>query len=139
MKKLFSLLVVGVFLLAYACGGGGDDPKSVMNDMLNITDQFIAGLGKAQSADDVVSVIDNYSASMQKLAPRLKAVQEKYPELKGMKGDNLPAEFKEFEQRIKDLSPKMMGVMGKIMQYASDPKVQAAQKKMLEAMKELGE
>ncbi len=139
MKKLFSVLIVVMVLLAYACGKGGDDPKTVMSDMFNVMDQFITGMEKAQNADDVVAVIDGYSASMQKLTPRIKAVEKKYPELKGMKGDNLPAEFKEFEQKFKDLSPKMMGVMGKIMQYASDPKVQAAQQKMMEAMKSLGE
>jgi len=137
MKKLFSLLVVGLFLLAYACGGGGDDPKSVMKDFFNVMEDFYANVDKADNADDIVAAIDKFSEGMQEITPRLKKLEEKYPELKNMKEGNLPPEFKEFEEKMKEIGPKMMGLMGKFMKYANDPKVQAAQKKMMEAMQAL--
>jgi hypothetical protein len=138
MKKLFSLLVVGLFLLAYACGGsGGDDPKSVMTDFFKVMDGFFAGVEKADNADDIVAAIDKFSEGMKGVAPRMKKLQEKYPELKNMKDGSLPAELKEFEGKLKELKPKFIGVMGKFMKYATDPKVQAAQQKMMEAMKAL--
>jgi hypothetical protein len=137
MKKLFLLLVVGLFLLAYACGGGGDDPKSVMKDFFNVMDAFYTGVEKAENADAIVAAIDKFSEAMKELGPRMKKVQEQYPELKNMKDGNIPAEFKEFEEKIKEIGPKMMGLMGKFMKYANDPKVQAAQQKMMEAMKAL--
>jgi uncharacterized coiled-coil DUF342 family protein len=135
MKKLFSFLVVGLFLLAYACGGGGDDPKSVMSDFFKVMDVFFADIEKADNADDIVAAIDKFSEDMQGIAPRMKKVREKYPELKDMK--NMPDELKEFEEKIKEIQPKMMGLMGKLMKYTTDPKVQAAQQKMMEAMKAL--
>ena len=135
MKKLFSMLVVGLFLLAYACGGGGDDPKSVMNDYFDVMDGFINGLDKADSADAVVAAMENFAAKMKDLKPRMMALEEKYPELKKMKQGQMPEEFKEFEDRFKEMMPKMMGIFGKIAQYANDPKVQEAQKKLDEAMK----
>jgi len=136
MKKLFSLLVVGLFLLAYACGGGGDDPKSVINDYFEVMEGFINGLEKAGSADDVAAAMEKFTAKMKELKPRMMALEEKYPELKKMSTEGkMPEEFKEFEGRMKELMPKMMGLFGKIAQYATDPKVVAAQKKFEEIMK----
>jgi hypothetical protein len=139
MKKLFSLLVVSLFLLAYACGGGGgDDPKSVMTDFFNVMDGFFADVEKAENADAIVAAIDKFSKGMKDVAPRMKKMHEKYPELKNMKDPSkLPPELKEFEGKIKEMEPKFVGVMGKFMKYATDPKVQAAQQKMMEAMKAL--
>ncbi|MGD2092143.1 MAG: hypothetical protein PVH61_38590 [Candidatus Aminicenantes bacterium] len=136
MKKLSLLLVVGLFLLAFACGGGGDDPKSVMKDYFNVMDDFYSSVEKAENADDIVAAIDNFSKGIQELAPRMKKVQEQYPEL-NMKNGKIPEEFKEFEEKINEIGPKMMGLMGKFAKYANDPKVQAAQQKMMEAMKAL--
>jgi hypothetical protein len=135
MKKLFSLLVVGLFLLAYACGGGGDDPKSVMNDYFDVMEGFINGLDKADNADAVVAAMEKFAAKMKELKPRMMALEEKYPELKKMKQGQMPEEFKEFEDRFKELMPKMMGIFGKIAQYANDPKVLEAQKKLEEVMR----
>lgn len=135
MKKLFSLLVVGLFLLAYACGGGGDDPKSVISDYFDVMEGFVNGLEKADNADGVVAAIEKFAAKMKELKPRMMALEEKYPELKKMNQGQMPEEFKEFEGRFKELMPKLMGIFGKIAQYANDPKVQEAQKKLEEVMK----
>ena len=134
MKKLFSVLAIGLLLMAYACGGG-DDPKTVMKDMLNLFDDLVGDLEKADDADAVVAALEKSAVAMKELAPRMKAAQEKFPALKDMKpGAKLPEEFKEFEKRFEELGPKMMGIMGKMMKYASDPKVTAAGKKWQEAM-----
>jgi len=134
MKKLFSVLAIGLLLMAYACGGG-DDPKSVMNDMLGVMDDFISDMGNADNADDVIAAMEKNVAAMKKLAPRVKAMQEKYPELKKMgPGTKMPEEFKEFEKKFEELGPKMLGIMGKMMKYAKDPKVMEASKKWQEAM-----
>jgi hypothetical protein len=136
MKKLFSVLVVGLLLMVYACGGGGDDPKSVMNDMFDAFEDLINDMDKATSADDVVAALEKNVNAMKKLAPRMKAVQEKHPELKGMKpGAQLPEEFKEIQKRMEELGPKMGAVAMKMMQFAKDPKVMEASKKWEEAMK----
>ena len=137
MKKLFSLLVVGLFLLVYACGGGGDDPKSVMNDYFDVMEGFVNGMDKAGSADDAVAVMEKFVVKMKDLKPRMKAVEEKYPELKKMGAEGkLPDAFKEFEGRFNELMPKMMGAFGKIAQYATDTRIVEANKKLEEIMKD---
>jgi hypothetical protein len=137
MKKLFSLLVVGLFLLAYACGGGGNDPKSVMKDYFDVMEGFVNGMEKAGNANDVVAVMEKFVVKMKDLKPRMKAVEEKHPELKKMGMDGkFPEAFKEFEGRFNELMPKMMGSFAKVAQYASDPKVVEVQKKLEEIMKD---
>ena len=137
MKKIFSVLVVGILVLSYACGGGGDDPKSVVKDFLAVMDDLVVDVEKADNADDIVSAIDKYADGMKKLIPRLKQLKDKFPGL--MKSKTLPPEFKEFEAKFNEMQPKMMAVFGKMMKYAADPKVQAAQAKMMEAMKSMAE
>jgi hypothetical protein len=136
MRKLLTVFAfLGLLVYINSCGGGGDNPKAVMNDYFNVMDGFIAGMEKAETADDVVAAINKLSDGMKDLAPRMKALQENYPELKNMGNQGkLPEEFKEFEEKIKEMGPKMMGLTAKMMKFASDPKVMEAQKKMTEAM-----
>jgi len=135
MKKLLLVLVVAMLVFGISACKGSDSPKAVLNDFLGLFDGFLTNMDKADNADKVVAAIDTFSVAMQAIAPRMKALEEKYPALKaGMKGGAMPEEFKEFEQKFKDMTPRMMGLFGKMMQYANDPKVQAAQKKFQEAM-----
>lgn len=134
MKKLFSILtIIGLFLILSACGGG-DTPESVMNDYFDLMDNYLDDMEKANSADDIVSVIETFSNKMKALAPRMKAIMEKHPELKGMKGGKLPEEYKELNDRMQKLMPRLIGVFGKMMKYGNDPKVKEAQKKFQKAM-----
>jgi DNA repair ATPase RecN len=136
MKKLFSLLVVGLFLLAYACGGGGgDDPKSVANAAADAFENLVNDMEGANSADDLVAAINKFADKMKELKPKMKALEEKYPELKNMgKSDEVPAEFKEANERMEKLGPRLISLFGKLQKYATDPKVIEAQKKLQEAM-----
>jgi len=134
MKRLFSILtIISLFLILSACGGG-DTPESVMNDYLDLMDNYMNDMEKADSADDIVDVLEAFSKKMETLAPRMKAIMEKHPELKGMKGGKLPEEYKDINDRMQKIMPRMMGVFGKMMKYGNDPKVKEAQKKFQEAM-----
>jgi hypothetical protein len=135
MRKIFSLVVVGLLFFIYACGGGGDNPESVMDEYFGAFEAFINDIESANSADEIVAGLNNMADAMQKLKPRMEAMQKKYPELKGMKEGKMPEKFKKYEERLKELMPKMMGLFGKIAQYGSDPKVVEAQKKWQELMK----
>ena len=84
MKRLFSILtIISLFLILSACGGG-DTPESVMNDYFDLMDNYLDGIEKADSADDIVDVLEAFSKKMERLAPRMKAIMVKHPELKGM-------------------------------------------------------
>jgi len=79
--------------------------------------------------------MENFAKVMETLKPRMEEVEKKYPNLKNtFKGNEVPDEFKKFEERIKGMTPKMTGLMGKMMQYMGDPKFQEAAKKFQESM-----
>ncbi len=136
MKHLMSVLaILGLMLIVTGCG---DSPKAVLNDTFDTLEGFMTDMEKAGSADDVVKAIESFHKKMLDLKPRVEKLQKEKPELfKGMKGGKMPEEFKEFDKRIEALKPKFMGIMQKMMKYASDPKVQEAQKKLEEAMKSM--
>jgi len=46
----------------------------------------------------------------------------------------MPEQFKEFEDRMKELGTKMFSSMGKLMKFMNDPKVKEAQRKLQKAM-----
>ncbi len=134
--KRFLMVLITIFVVVMLTGcGKANTPQAVVGEMLDSFDSYIDNMNSASSADDVVAAMDKFAAEMKDIAPRLKALQEKYPELKsGMKGGQLPTEFKEFEGRFKEMQPKMMGLVGKMMQYMKDPKVQEAMKKFQTSM-----
>ncbi len=136
MKKLFSVLAVGLLLFAFACGGGGGkyaEAKKIMEETADTMEEFMNSVEKAGSADDVVAAINKFSDSMKKLKPKVEELQKKYPELKNEK--EVPEELKPVIERFNSLGSRMMGAMGNIAKYAADPKVQEAQQKLMEAMK----
>ena len=72
---------------------------------------------------------------MEKLIPKMKKIQEKYPDLNNT--DTLPKELVETQKKAEELSQKVAGSMMKMMNYMSDPKVQEAQQHMTNTMMNL--
>ena len=59
MRKAISLLAVFfVIIMLTACGG--DDPQSVMKDSIKTMEVLITDMDKADSADDVVEVMEDF-------------------------------------------------------------------------------
>jgi len=144
MRKLVLFSTIAVFLFALtACGGGGKyaDAKKVVSEMIDITNNFLGDVEAAGDAQGVAKAIDNYADSMKSLAPKMKEMQEKYPELKDAKDEDMPAELKDVMMELEESMKKMMnpesGLAQKMMQYATDPVVMEAQKRLMEAMSEL--
>ncbi len=137
VKLVFTMLVVS--LLMTACGGsaGSDSPRAVLEQTLKMMDDLSNALEKADNADQVAAALNQYTKEIEKIGPSMKALREKYPELANNEG-KFPEELKDFEEKFNAMGMKMMGaMMGKVMQYASDPKVTAAQQKMMEASQKM--
>jgi hypothetical protein len=69
---------------------------------------------------------------IKKLAPKIREIMKKYPELKDEKTH--PEELKPLLKKMEELGKKLFGVMGKIQQFRSDPKVKEANNRFMEAM-----
>ncbi|MDY0298146.1 MAG: hypothetical protein RB296_12600 [Acidobacteriota bacterium] len=131
MKRILILSMLFVALLAFqACGGKSNDPKAVMGDYLTATEGYINDMEKSASAADVAKATNAFADRMEALTPRMKAMMEAHPELKGMKGNELPAGFEQFKDRFESMGPRMMGIMGKLMQYGEDQAVKDANERL---------
>lgn len=69
---------------------------------------------------------------MKSLAPRLREMNEKFPELASGKG--FPKELEQISQRMTDLGQKVQTTMMKAMKYMMDPDVQQAMSEQAQAM-----
>jgi hypothetical protein len=135
MKKFVLFATIALFVLGLtACKGGGKyaDVKDVLEKYIAGNEKFVSALDNIKSADDVVTALNALTAVTKELAPKMKAIDQKYPEMKDMQ--NPPAELKPLMDRVNAVMTKMMSGMEKLMSYASDPKVQEAQKNYQEAL-----
>lgn len=137
MKKALVLACVVVLLVSVAAcnkDGGGKyaDVKKVFGKYIEATEKFATTMEGVKSADEVVKAIEVYTVAAKELGPEIKGFEAKYPEFKDM--ENPPEELKPLVDRMQAVATKMMGSMGKIAEFASDPKVQEAQAKLTEAM-----
>ncbi|MBN2205916.1 MAG: hypothetical protein JW742_00805 [Candidatus Aminicenantes bacterium] len=124
-----------------ACKKGGGDYAALgqyaeigptLDKFIAANEDFVTAIEKAASADEVAGALNAAAEKMTDLAPKMKAVIEKYPEFKTM--DNPPEELKPLNDRIQSVMGRLMAAMGKAAPFMSDPKVQAAQEKYSQAM-----
>jgi soluble cytochrome b562 len=134
MKKVALFAVVGLVLWAGVIYGGGKyaDVKPFIEKMAVSLEKFITDMEKAENADDVVAELDALTEVMKKLAPKMREIVKKYPELKDERTH--PEELKPLLKNMDELGKKLFGVMGKIQQFANEPHVKEANKRFMEAM-----
>ncbi len=136
---LCAALCAGSLLMA-SCGRGSrsDNPRAVMEKNIQIMDEFSDAMDQADNAGQVVAAMDRYTREVEKLVPRIQAVNERYPEMAQIEQTgNFPEEFKDLEGEFTAMGMKMMRAMVKAMQYGDDPNVQAAQERMMQAVEKL--
>ena len=139
MKVWKGLLIVGLALVlvgSFACNKGGKygDAKALLAKMLDGMDNFAASMEKVTDAKGAASVINKFKDLMAGLKPKMKALDEKYPELKDQA--NPPEELKAEMKRMEEIGGKMMNAMMKAAQFSSDPEVQKAQEALNKVMQD---
>ena len=137
MKKL--VLAAEVFLLFFCLvvygGGVYSEFKLLMDKVVLSLEKLTIGLEQADDADDVVAALDGYTSDILPLAPKMKELIKKYPELKELKDKNTyPEELRPVMEKIEKLGERIMVGFVKVQQYTNDPKVKAAQMRWLKAM-----
>lgn len=135
MKKLILFVTLGLFLLGFvACGGAGGgkyaDAKEVMEEMVDLMDDFSAAMDKANDGKAVAAALEGFIDRMKSLKEKADELEKKYPELKDK--ENIPEELKDLMPKLEEAGKKMGASMMKIMQYASDPAVAELMPKLQE-------
>lgn len=129
---MLGLVLIGFIVVLVGCGSKYSDLVKVDTEYLNATDEYVTGMGKASSAKEMAKVINRYADKMEKLAPRLKEIRKKYPELKNNK--TVPEELKPIVKKAEALQQKMAAGYLNMKKYMMDPDVQAAQQRLQTAM-----
>jgi len=135
MKKgllLPVLCALAVLLLIAGCAGKYDDAKKVNKEYVALVQGYVDDLDKTENAQDAAKAINRFADGMEGLWPKMKALSEKYPELKDR--NNIPEELKELQAEAAEVGKKMGSSMMKLMPYMQDPEVQKAQKHLQEVM-----
>ena len=138
MLQKFFLVLCLVCLMPFIsnCGGTYDDAVSLDTQFVDVMEDYVENLDKADSAKTVAAAMNDFADKMEKLGPKLKEMAQKYPELKDPK--NLPDELRASQKKSEELGKRMAGSMMKMMQFMTSPEVQAAQQRMAGAMGGMG-
>jgi len=134
MLQKLGLVFILICLMPFFsnCGGKYDEVISLNGEFVEVMEDYVENLDKADSAKTVAAAMNDFSDKMDDLAPRLKEMAQKYPELKDPK--NLPDELRASQKKSEELGKRMAGSMMKMMQYMMSPEVQAAQQRMSQVM-----
>jgi len=135
MTKRFcaSIFVFALLSLVVSCGGNKYGDYVELNEkFVQLFQEYVGSLEKATSANEVAATMSRFADGMQDLGPKLKEMMEKYPELKDK--NNQPEALRASGEKAEELGKRMAGSFMKIMPYMRDPQVQAAQKRVAEAM-----
>jgi len=130
-KAVVIAFVCALALSAVSCGKGGKyaDVKPVLNEQSEMMASFAAQIEKATNGKEAAAAIDSLAGKQEKLMAQMKALSEKYPEMKS--STEPPEELKEEMARLEPVAAKFSQAMMTVMQkYGNDPAVQEAMKKM---------
>ncbi len=131
MRRTLSIAVLCVLaagFLAIGCQGKYADVKKVNREYSEVVQQYVDDLERTENAQDAAKAVNRFADGMEDLWPRMRALSEKYPELRDRK--DLPEELKEMQAQSQEMGKKMGAAMTKLMPYMTDPEVQKAQKRL---------
>jgi len=137
--KLFSFfLIVSFVFFIISCGGGKyADLNDAMDSYIAATSGLVSDAEKVTNAKEAADALNNYADRLEEVAPKIKAMLDKYPELKTMKKEDLDPELVKINQKMADYMKKMTPAMMKLMKYMNDPEVQKAQKRIGEISRKM--
>ncbi len=140
MKKINKLVVIVIVFLGFVwgCGQGKYDDVVEVNDrFISVVQNYIDGLNKAQTGEEVAKAMNKYAYAFKKLGPKMKEINEKYPEL--ITAKDLSEKVKQSQAKATQIGMDFASSFMKVMQYMTDPDVVEAQKRMGDAMRSVQE
>ncbi len=123
---------LGLIMLAGCSSKKYADYKQVYEEYITATEAHVTVMEKADSAQAVAQAMNTFADDMVKLHPQMKAMADKYPELKD--AEQMPEELKELQSRAQEAGFKMGNTTRKLMPYMQDPEVQKALMRFQQAM-----
>lgn len=136
-KRLVLSVLCAVFVLTVGCGEKYGDAIDVREDFINLMSRYIDDIDRAENAKAVASAMNSYAEGVEALAPEIRKINKKYPELRDPA--NQPEKFKKATKEQEDVMSQFGATFMKTMPYMKDPDVRQAQERMTKAMQSMGE
>jgi len=137
MKKISTILFLAGFVFLFFNCGGASNPKAVMMEFVDTLDNYITDMSKSENVDQGIAVCEKYTKKFAVIKEKLEKIKEQNPEafeaFKSKKGE-MPEEYKDVEKRMKEVMPKMMQAIGKIMKYSKDQRFNEANRELQKSM-----
>lgn len=138
LKRLIYLLFCTTLLaFAVACAEDYGDAVKAQEDFIDLASDFAAEMDAADSAGKVAAAMNHYAEGMAELAPRIREINKKYPELRDP--EKVPEKLKKTTEDQKEVMSEVSSSFMKAMPYMNDPEVQAAQNRISQAMDNMSE
>lgn len=147
MKKIIPILLIMLLSSAavFALAKMPADIKAVSDKITKITANYYSDMGKVKNAKDLAAAINRYADQMEKIAPEIRAIEEKYGNAAEDENseDEAPADIGDFESIQKEWAEKMSDKevgenFQKIAQFYTDPEVQKALERLNSVMESIG-
>jgi hypothetical protein len=136
VKLICKMVLLAVMVALVACGGKYADAEKVYGEFADAMEAYLQELDKAADAAAVADAINGFADDMETLAPRMKEITAKYPELKDPQ--NVPENLKPSKERSDQMAKKMAGTFMSIMKYMGDEKVRSAFERLGSSMTVFG-
>jgi hypothetical protein len=104
------------------------EARSLLGRYIRGLDAFSTAVENGKDSKTIVAAIDAWVESAQGLAPQIKALGKSRPELADPA--SLPVDLRNLLAALDSAHARMLGAMGKAMQYADDPAVPAARARL---------
>lgn len=130
MKRMMGMagLLLVVLLAGAGCGRRYADAKRVYAAEARLVEAYVEELDRADDAQAVARAINRYADGMEELAPRIRSMQEKYPELRDPNAT--PRELQEAADRREASEARMTATMLKVLRYMDNEDVLQAQQRL---------
>jgi hypothetical protein len=130
-----SLMILG--LLFVPCHGWAETGKyaeviRLHEEFISIAETMANNLNKATNKEEVVKALDGYSSTLREIMPKMKAMAEKYPELRPQNINDVPPELKGIMAKAEKVGAKIATAMMKAREF-DGPEVQQAMQRMAAA------
>lgn len=128
--RIVAILCIG--MLMHGCGGEYSDVVAVNDAFAEHVQVCSEAITEAEDAADVAGALNALADELEKLAPEMRHLSEKYPELRGSQMEAHPV-LARSQKQVEGVSKAFFASMLKAMEYRDD-EVRRAQERVSRAM-----
>lgn len=119
-----------LLLFAVICHAGDkyEEAREVFEQYLPAMEKYLDAVDKCSGPKELTIAINAFADSMEAIAPRMKKLEEKYPELKNEQ--TAPLEYADLEKKSEALGQRFGQSFSRIAPFMDDPEVQKANERL---------